>query len=292
MRLSLLQLVLLAIAAMLGLASLRTARVHFGRSPHPESRLLFVLAFLFLPPIVIGAVAQPATDQLRGVAWVPLYGVILAALTILMWVAALVAGVVAPGRSRPLLLLALIGSEGDPEEVLFDPPMTVKLAESAARVERANAVFGFPGADQSRRLPRRLGRARRGNWDARGSDPGRSRVGPGRRFWSHGHRNGRSQPPRHTPPPRTRQRPGLGRTLTRAVALRPVVYTVRSSRAARPGYHLRLRASHMTDEPAAPAWVHRMHADGLPVSELSSQAPLQTDSQRFNDRWNRVLDGY
>jgi len=48
----------------------------------------------------------------------------------------------------------------------------------------------------------------------------------------------------------------------------------------------------MTDEPAAPAWVHRMHADGLPVSELSSQAPLQTDSQRFNDRWNRVLDGY
>jgi len=162
MRLSLLQLVLLAIAAMLGLASLRTARVHFGRSPHPESRLLFVLAFLFLPPIVIGAVAQPATDQLRGVAWVPLYGVILAALTILMWVAVLVAGVVAPGRSRPLLLLALIGSEGDPEEVLFDPPMTVKLAESAARVDRANAVFPR-GSD----FPAQINRAGfRDAWDA------------------------------------------------------------------------------------------------------------------------------
>jgi len=47
----------------------------------------------------------------------------------------------------------------------------------------------------------------------------------------------------------------------------------------------------MTDKPAAPAWVHRMHADGLPLTELSC-APLQTDSQRFNERWNRVLDGY
>jgi hypothetical protein len=138
---SVLQLVLLGIAAMFGLASLRVARVHLGRAPHPESTLLFFLGLLFVPPILIGALTQPASDQLRGVAWIPLYGVILVALTILMWIAALVARFVAPGRSRPLLLLALIGSEGDPEDVPFDPAMTTTLAESAARVDRANAVF-------------------------------------------------------------------------------------------------------------------------------------------------------
>jgi hypothetical protein len=159
---SLLQLVILAIAAMFGLASLRLARAHLGRAPHPERKLLFLLALLFVPPIAIGALTQPATDQFRGVAWVPLYGLILVALTIVMWVAALVAGFVAPGRSRSLLRLALVGGGGDPEDVPFDPPMTAKLAESAARVDRANGVFPR-GPD----FPAQINRAGfRAAWDA------------------------------------------------------------------------------------------------------------------------------
>jgi hypothetical protein len=159
---SLLQLIILGVASMFGLASLRIARVHFGREPHPESRLLFIVAFILLPPIAIGALTQPATNQLRGVAWLPLYGAIVVALAIVMWVAALVAGFVAPGRSRPLLLLALVGSQGDPEDVPFDPPVTAALAESTVRVDRANAIF-----PRGPEFPAEINRAGfRNAWDA------------------------------------------------------------------------------------------------------------------------------
>jgi hypothetical protein len=43
---------------------------------------------------------------------------------------------------------------------------------------------------------------------------------------------------------------------------------------------------------AVPVWVHRLHADGLPVAEHAWRATLQTGSQRFIERWNRVACGY
>jgi len=70
-----------------------------------------------------------------------LYGVILLGLTVLMWIAAVIAQIVAPGRWRPLLMLALIGREVDPGDAPFDPPVTAQLAGSMAAVDGANAAF-------------------------------------------------------------------------------------------------------------------------------------------------------
>jgi len=126
------QLLLLAVAAMTGLATVRLVRVHLGRMPLPEVRgmRLIVLAALLAPLIALGAFSS-----------LPVYLALLAALVILMWVAAVVVQLVARGRIRPLLLVALVGSEGDPEDVPYDPPVTARLAESVALVDRANAVF-------------------------------------------------------------------------------------------------------------------------------------------------------
>jgi hypothetical protein len=126
------QLLLLAVAAMTGLATVRLVRVHLGRTPLPEVRgmRLLVLAALLAPPIALGAFSS-----------VPVYIAILVALVVLMWIAAVVVQLVARGRIRPLLLVALVGSEGDPEDVPYDPPVTAKLAESVALVDRANSVF-------------------------------------------------------------------------------------------------------------------------------------------------------
>lgn len=91
---------------------------------------LIVVAALLAPPIALGAVSS-----------LPVYIAVLLALVVLMWIAAVVVQLVARGRIRPLLLVALVGSEGDPEDVPYDPPVTAKLAESVALVDRANAVF-------------------------------------------------------------------------------------------------------------------------------------------------------
>jgi hypothetical protein len=126
------QLLMLAIAAMVGLAAVRLIRVHYGRTPLPEVRgmRLLIIAFLIAPVIILGAFSSVAT-----------YVGILLALVVVMWIAAVVVQVVARGRIRPLLLLALVGNEGDPEDVPFNPPVTARLAESVALVDRANAVF-------------------------------------------------------------------------------------------------------------------------------------------------------
>lgn len=126
------QLLVLAVAAMSGLAAVRLVRVHFGRTPLPEVRgmRLIVLAALLAPPIALGAFSS-----------LPVYLLLLVALVSLMWAAAVVVQMVARGRIRPLLLVALVGSEGDPEDVAYDPPVTAKLAASVALVDRANAVF-------------------------------------------------------------------------------------------------------------------------------------------------------
>jgi hypothetical protein len=162
----LLQILILAVGAMIGLATLRVVREHMGRTPLPagRGRRLFVLAFVFLPPIALGALTQSggSSGQLGGVASVPLYAIILAGLVTLMSLTAQVLQRVMVGRSRRLLMLALVGNEGDPDDLPFDPPVTTKLAESVAIVDRANAAF-----PRGPEFPAQVDRAGfRGAWDA------------------------------------------------------------------------------------------------------------------------------
>ncbi len=42
----------------------------------------------------------------------------------------------------------------------------------------------------------------------------------------------------------------------------------------------------------APAWVHRLHADGLPGRNIPSDRARWFGSQRFIDRWHGVTIGY
>jgi hypothetical protein len=160
-----LQLSALAVIAMLGLATLRVARVHLGREPLPDGRgrLPFLLGFLVLPPIVVGALVRPAeTDVLRGTAWVPEYVVFVSAVAIFMGVLAVITRLAAPGRTRRLLLLGLAGNQGDPFDVPFDPPITAKLAATVGEVDRANVVF-----PRGLEFPMQINRAGfRSAWDA------------------------------------------------------------------------------------------------------------------------------
>jgi len=163
---SLQQLFILAVAAMAVLVVTRVVRVYRGREPHLNGarRLLFVLLFVFVPPIVFGALTQPieGARQIPALAWVPVYAMMLAGIWILMWIAAQVLKIVAPRRSRRVLLLALIGSESDRSDVLLDPPVTTKLAESVALVDRAN--IAFPRGPE---FPAQIDRAGfRVDWDA------------------------------------------------------------------------------------------------------------------------------
>jgi hypothetical protein len=159
---SVLQMLILAIAVMTGLVALRLARVHLGRTPHPERMVLFLLVLTLVPPILLGVLAQPSEDQLRGVKWVPLYGVILAGLAILMGIAAFIIRRVVRGQSRSQLILALVGSEADPDDLAIDPPLTAKLAEGVALVDKTNAVF-----PRGRDFPTQIDRPGfRVDWDA------------------------------------------------------------------------------------------------------------------------------
>jgi len=139
------QLIILAVVAMVGIAALRVTRVHLGRSPLPggRGRLPFILAFVIVPPLLLDRLVAPgsAESQVSGAPAVLLYGVVLLGLSVLMWIAAVIAQIVAPGRWRPLLLLALIGREVDPGDAPIDPPVTAQLAASMAIVDGANAAF-------------------------------------------------------------------------------------------------------------------------------------------------------
>jgi hypothetical protein len=137
----LLQLVILAVASMAVLALLRVARVRAGRSALPEARRLFLLLFVVVPPVALGALTDGAVGAFGGVTALPVYGPLLFGLAILMWGISLIVPHVAPGRSRAILLVALTGNEGDPEDVPYDPPVTAQLADSVALVNRANGVF-------------------------------------------------------------------------------------------------------------------------------------------------------
>jgi hypothetical protein len=137
------QLFVLAVAAMVGLATMRLIRVQLGREPHPAGwvRIPFILAFLVVPPIVLSALIQPASGLFGGIAWVPIYVALLVAIAIGMWITAKIVRARAPRRLRPPLLLALVASEGEHLDDGFDPPLTAPLAESQSSVDVANAVF-------------------------------------------------------------------------------------------------------------------------------------------------------
>ena len=144
---SLQQLVILTAATtLIALAISRVLRVRAGRSPHPDgrARLPFLLAFLFLPPVVVEVVVlRPTTSatQLHIIESVLLYVGALVVFMIPMGVAALIAREIAPGRWRPMLLLALAGSEPDPNDVVIDPALTPELASEVVLVDTANAAF-------------------------------------------------------------------------------------------------------------------------------------------------------
>jgi hypothetical protein len=139
------QLFFLAVIAMVALATLRLVRVHFGRAPLPEGRgrPLFLFAFVVVPPVALGALTQPQAPagQLAGLALLPIYVAIVAGLAILMSIVALFVGQVSHRRSGRLVRLALVGREGDPDDVRAEPPVTAKLAESVVVVDKAYAVF-------------------------------------------------------------------------------------------------------------------------------------------------------
>jgi hypothetical protein len=154
---------ILAVAAMIGLAVLRVIRAHLGREPHPDgmARLPFIVAFLIVPPVVLGTLFQPVGDKLGGVSWLPLYVASVAVLAILMSIAALIVRLVAPARSRPLLLMALNASKVRPA-MKVDPPLSTRLAASRTLVDAANAAFPSGAA-----FPTHIDRADfRGSWDS------------------------------------------------------------------------------------------------------------------------------
>jgi hypothetical protein len=148
-----LPLFLLAVVAMVGLATLRLVRVSMGHTPLPEgrSKAAFLIAFLVVPPIALKAVLMPTPSgtPVGWFLWIPLYAVILALLVLLMTIAAMFVERLVGGRPRRPLMLALVGSEGDPEDVPYDPPVTARLAECMALVDQTNAAFprglAFPG---------------------------------------------------------------------------------------------------------------------------------------------------
>ena len=147
-----LPLFLIAVVAMTGLAILRLVRVHRGHTPLPEgkSRTAFLIAFLVVPPVVLKAVLlpTPSGSPIGWFLWVPLYAVILGLLVVAMTIAAMIVERTVNGRWRRPLMLALVGSEGDPEDIPFDPPVTTGWP-SAWRWS-TGPTRRFPAASRSR----------------------------------------------------------------------------------------------------------------------------------------------
>ena len=139
------QLIVAAAVVLAAVAVMRVVRVHFDRAPHPEgrARILFLLTLLFVPPIALEVVANPtgAEGQLHGIESVLLYLGALAGFLILMGIAALIVRLVARGRPRQVLLLALAGSLPGPDDVPPEAALTPDMAESVELVDVANAAF-------------------------------------------------------------------------------------------------------------------------------------------------------
>jgi hypothetical protein len=147
------QILIVAILAMAGIAALRLVRVlRFRRTALPDGpgRTLFLLAFVLVPPLVLG-----------GLGAVPVYIGVLAALVILMWLGAVVIDRLTSSRIGQITRLALVGSEGDPIDSGLTP-VTARLAESIGQVTTANAVF-----PRGLEFPRQIDRSGfREDWEA------------------------------------------------------------------------------------------------------------------------------
>ena len=99
-----LQLFIVGVVSMAGLAILRVLRVRAGHDPLPEGRGadgLHSWASCFIPPLVLGAVLQPPPGgaPLGGIFWVPVYALILGLLKVVMTLAAALVEGVARGRT-------------------------------------------------------------------------------------------------------------------------------------------------------------------------------------------------
>ena len=160
------QLIVLAGVMLVALAVMRVLRVRRGRAPHPsgKARPLFIVAFLLVPPLVLEVATNPNAEagQLHGIESLLVYWAALIGGVIVMGILALIVHYIAPARFRRTLTLALVGSEGSPDDVPFDPAMTGQLAERVALVERRNAVF-----PRGHDFPAQVGRSGfREDWDA------------------------------------------------------------------------------------------------------------------------------
>lgn len=140
---SLLQLFLVAFIAMTGLAVARSARDRVGRTPFPEGngRRLLIVAFLVVPPIALSQLLYPGAGAMSAVASVPSYVFALVIIAMVMSVIVMIVGFALPRRSHRNLRIALMGNEGNVDDLARDPRMTEQLAENVALVDRTNAVF-------------------------------------------------------------------------------------------------------------------------------------------------------
>jgi hypothetical protein len=162
----LLPLIAVAVIAMTGLAMLRLVRVRAGRTPLPEGRgrRFFFLAFVALPPLLLGALSAAITGvgAGQGILWLPVYAAIVGALAILMWIVARLIAEVSHTRSAGLARLALTGNAGDPPGMRTDTPLTATLAACVECVDGANAAFPRGPA-----FPMQIeGSGFRANWEA------------------------------------------------------------------------------------------------------------------------------
>jgi hypothetical protein len=161
-----LQLFVVAIVAMVGLATLRVVRVRLGRTPLPagRGRRLFLLGFVVVPPIAVALLTQPSTDTstVGAVTTLPIYILLLAAVVLLMAILALIVGRLTHSPAGRLARLALTGVEDDPDYMPSNPPLTARLEEILAAVKTANAAFPR-GVDFPKQIDRTDFRA---DWDA------------------------------------------------------------------------------------------------------------------------------
>lgn len=160
-----LQLLVLAVVSMVALAILRVARVRFGRTPLPDGRgrRLFLFGFVVVPPLAVGALIPPTSDedQLIAVAALPVYVAMLAGVVLVMAIAGFSIGRLTHSPRSRLARLALIGSEDDPAYMPSNPAVTAGLAEILARVKAADAAF-----PRGRDFPKQIDRPGfRADWD-------------------------------------------------------------------------------------------------------------------------------
>ncbi len=140
---SLLQLSLLALIAMIVLAVARSVRDRAGRTPFPEGngRRFLIVAFLVVPPIAISELLYPSAGSVSAVASLPIYLLALVVIATVMATVVLTVGFVLPHRSHRNLRVALMGDEGDVDDMARDPRLTEVLADNVSAVDRTNAVF-------------------------------------------------------------------------------------------------------------------------------------------------------